>query len=99
MSLGIFVSRNAWRKMKDIIKFSPISKGFLYYVTSGGCNGFNFNLELLDEKKHTELCGSKPLIIKNEDGIMQMAGLTQKTLKSLDGRKLNSLSFLLSWFK
>ena len=52
MSLGIFVSRNAWIKMKDIIKFSPKSKGFLYYVTSGGCNGFNFNLKLLDVKKH-----------------------------------------------
>ena len=67
MSFGILVTRNAWTKMKDVIKFSPKSKGFLYYVTSGGCNGFNFNLELLDDKKHTEIHNSKPLIIKNED--------------------------------
>jgi len=53
--------------MKDVIKCSPKSKGFLYYVTSGGCNGFNFNLELLDNKKYTEICSSKPLIIKSEN--------------------------------
>lgn len=65
---GILVTRNAWVKMKDVMKFSPNSKGFLYYVTSGGCNGFNFNLELLDDKKHTELYkNTKPTIIKNED--------------------------------
>ena len=44
----VTVTDDAWYKMKEILKNSD-SKGFLYYVTSGGCNGFNFNLKLFDK--------------------------------------------------
>ena len=67
MSPRISITQKAWNKMKDIMKFSPDSKGFLYYVTSGGCNGFNFNLKLLDNRKFKEISKSKPIIIKNEN--------------------------------
>ena len=43
----INVTNNAWKKMNIIIKKSNNSYGFLFGVNSGGCNGFNFQLELL----------------------------------------------------
>jgi len=41
------VSKLAWKKMGSILQSTP-SSGFLFQVISGGCNGFNFNLSLLD---------------------------------------------------
>jgi iron-sulfur cluster assembly protein len=51
----VIISNNAWGKIRDIIKNSNNDYGFLFYASSGGCNGFNYKLELLDEDTHNEL--------------------------------------------
>jgi len=53
----INVTKKAWSKMHHIIlETNNPFKSFVYYAESGGCNGFNFKLELLDydyESKNT----------------------------------------------
>ena len=51
----VIISNNAWDKIRDIIKKSNNKNGFLFYASSGGCNGFNYNLELIDEDIHNEI--------------------------------------------
>ena len=46
----INVSSNAWIKIKEILEKSNNKYGFLFYASNGGCNGFNYNLELLDDE-------------------------------------------------
>ena len=41
--------------MENIIQVSKNKFGFLYSVSSGGCNGFNFELNLLDDNVTKEL--------------------------------------------
>ena len=47
--MSIQVTRAAWAKMKEILHISKNRYGFVYSATSGGCNGFNFDLGLLDK--------------------------------------------------
>jgi iron-sulfur cluster assembly accessory protein len=67
--IGISVTQNAWTKMKNIIKVSKNKCGFIYSVSSGGCNGFNFELNLLDNKRHREISNNKikPILLKNNN--------------------------------
>ena len=66
--VGIFVTQNAWLKMRDIICVSENKFGFLFSATSGGCSGFSFNLDLIDKKIFTELTQHKlkPTILEGE---------------------------------
>ena len=41
------VTRNAINQMSQIISKNNNYIGFMYSATSGGCNGFNFHLELV----------------------------------------------------
>ena len=50
--------------MNEIIRNSNY-KGFLFSAVSGGCNGFNYNLELISKKDELEF--SKASIMKNGD--------------------------------
>lgn len=52
--LGIHATKNAWNKMKYIMNKSKNNFGFIFYASSGGCNGFNFKLDLLTEEKYKE---------------------------------------------
>ena len=66
--MNINVSSNAWNKMKEIIKNSNNKYGFLYSLSSGGCNGFNFELNLLDKEYYEKINKNKFLtILKNDD--------------------------------
>ena len=56
---GIRVTQNAWGKIKHILKQSNNKYGFVYSTSSGGCNGFNFELNLLDKKLHSEIIKNK----------------------------------------
>ena len=38
----------------------------LFGVTSGGCNGFNFNLDLLKEEEYEKMIDKKASIVSNE---------------------------------
>ena len=63
----IKITDNAWDKMAQIIKTKD-AIGFIFSATSGGCNGFNYNLKLLDESGHEKLYKDgnkiKPTIIE-----------------------------------
>ena len=61
--MNINVSRNAWNKMNEIIKQSNNKYGFLYSLSSGGCNGFNFELNLLDKEYYEKINKNKYLTI------------------------------------
>ncbi len=66
--MNINVSRNAWNKMNEIIKQSNNKYGFLYSLSSGGCNGFNFELNLLDKEYYEKINKNKYLtILENKD--------------------------------
>ena len=45
----VTITKQAWRKMDQILQSSSCKHGFLYSVSSGGCNGFNFQLHLMKE--------------------------------------------------
>ena len=62
----ITITRNAFLKMNTIMEKSNNKNGFLFSVHSGGCNGFNFNLELLHDKYLQKTLKQKPSIVKYE---------------------------------
>ena len=47
----IYVTNNAWHKMQDII-YSQSAYCFFFSAENGGCHGFNYKLNLMDEKKY-----------------------------------------------
>lgn len=51
----INVTKNAWDKIGSIMKKSENTNGFLFSVSSGGCNGFNYNLNLIDDNEMNDL--------------------------------------------
>jgi iron-sulfur cluster assembly accessory protein len=66
--MSISVTKNAWSKMNRILKISKHKIGFLYTATSGGCNGFNFTLGLIDSKRHEDIIRSKyHTVLKHDD--------------------------------
>ena len=68
MNTNILITKNAWKKMTEIIKQSKNLYGFVYSASSGGCNGFNFDLELLDKKTHNNIIKNKYLtVLSNKD--------------------------------
>ena len=62
---SIQITQNAWRKMSTIIKLSKNKYGFIYSASSGGCNGFNFELNLLNQKLYESIRKQKYLNVLN----------------------------------
>ena len=62
----ITVTKNAFQKMHSIMKKSNNNVGFLFGIDSGGCNGFNFNLQLMQDKDLEKIIKHKPNIIQDE---------------------------------
>jgi len=48
------VTYRAWSKIHDILKYS-LNDSMLYSADSGGCNGFTFTLDVLDNKTKIDL--------------------------------------------
>tara|TARA_Y100001980_G_C14222786_1_gene78119 strand:+ start:136 stop:510 length:375 start_codon:yes stop_codon:yes gene_type:complete len=63
----INITKNAWKKMEIILKQSNNKHGFIFGATSGGCNGFNFKLELLKEDDYHIINKLKPNILENDN--------------------------------
>ena len=63
----IHVTKNAWNKMSHIINLSKNKYGFIYSASSGGCNGFNFELNLLEKELHKEIIKKKFYTVLEED--------------------------------
>ena len=64
---SIHVTRNEWNKMSQIINLSKNKYGFIYSASSGGCNGFNFELNLLEKEHHNEIIKKKFYTVLKED--------------------------------
>ena len=62
---SIQITQNAWKKMSNIIKLSKNKYGFIYSASSGGCNGFNFELNLLNQKIYESISKQKYLTVLN----------------------------------
>ena len=50
----INITNKAWYKMTEIIQ-KKNAACFIFSVTSGGCNGFNYDLKLLNKEKYKKL--------------------------------------------
>ena len=69
MKTNIAVTKDAWIKMSSILNKSQNKYGFIYSASSGGCNGFNFVLELLNENIYHSIIKNKFLTILTENEI------------------------------
>ena len=63
---SIKVTKNAWNKMSQIIKLTKNKYGFVYSASSGGCNGFNFELNLLKEGELDKIKNNKFYTVLND---------------------------------
>ena len=77
----IQISLNAWHKMTDILTKSDAA-GFLFFAKGGGCNGFNYKLEPIDEIKFNTLLHEKPRpsIISNEKTQLMIEPMSEMLL-------------------
>lgn len=66
----ISVTNNAWNKMINI-QNNQTCYSFLFSANSGGCNGFNYKLDLIDYQEYNEIINEnvkiKPLLINNNN--------------------------------
>ena len=64
----IYVSLRAWDKMTYILEKSNKS-AFVFFATGGGCNGFNYKLETIDDKKFDNLTAEEPspIVVTNSN--------------------------------
>ena len=65
----IIVTNNAWNKITEIVNKKTRYSGFLFSVTSGGCNGFNYDFNILGGDKYLELMNNKrkPTIVEKNN--------------------------------
>ena len=76
----INVTANAWKKMGSIIQKSNNKNGFIFGANSGGCNGFNFDLRLIETEEQQEIMKMKPSILKNDDVNLYIEPLSEMHL-------------------
>ena len=75
---SIKVTHNAWRKMRDIIFKSRHNIGFIYSASSGGCNGFNFELNPIQPKEYEKIVEQKfHSVLTDKDNSDRTATLTK----------------------
>tara|TARA_B100000963_G_scaffold298804_1_gene270640 strand:- start:1064 stop:1429 length:366 start_codon:yes stop_codon:yes gene_type:complete len=46
----INITKNAWNKISYIVKKSNEKQGMIFYVKGGGCNGFNYKLNTVNNE-------------------------------------------------
>lgn len=76
----INVTKNAWGKLENIINKSNNSNGFIFGVTSGGCNGFNFDLKLINQEEYNKIIKLKPTILKHNSVKLYIEPLSEMYL-------------------
>ena len=65
--MAITITKSAWSKIGHIILQSKNKYGFLYSCSSGGCNGFNFELNLLEEEYYKKIVKNKFLTVLKDN--------------------------------
>ena len=76
----INVTANAWKKMGSIIQKSNNKNGFIFSANSGGCNGFNFDLRLIETEEQQEIMKMKPSILTNNEVNLYIEPLSEMYL-------------------
>tara|TARA_B100000524_G_scaffold315441_1_gene193599 strand:+ start:584 stop:961 length:378 start_codon:yes stop_codon:yes gene_type:complete len=76
----INVTTSAWKKMGSIIQKSNNKNGFIFGANSGGCNGFNFDLRLIETEEKQEIMKMKPSILTNDDVNLYIEPLSEMHL-------------------
>jgi iron-sulfur cluster assembly accessory protein len=76
----INVTTSAWKKMGSIIQKSNNKNGFIFGANSGGCNGFNFDLRLIETEEQQEIMKMKPSILTNDDVNLYIEPLSEMHL-------------------
>ena len=68
LKFPITVTNNAWKKINEIVK-NQNCKGMVFSAEGGGCNGFNYKLEIMDEKEYNTFINNnvKPHILENKN--------------------------------
>jgi len=72
MSKNIKVSDSAATRIKEIMEGEPDGTMFRMSVSGGGCSGFQYNFELVQDKNDYDLAIEKNGIIVLVDSISQM---------------------------
>ena len=62
----IQITTSAWEKIFDILKTEKY-KNMFFSASTGGCNGSNFNLSILDNEIYDEIYNKKPTILTNNE--------------------------------
>tara|TARA_Y200000002_G_scaffold363691_1_gene351993 strand:+ start:91 stop:465 length:375 start_codon:yes stop_codon:yes gene_type:complete len=62
----INITNHAWKKINNIALKSNNNK-LLFSASSGGCNGFNFNLKLLENNEYNDIKKLKPNLLTNNN--------------------------------
>ena len=66
--MSVKITQNAWNKINEILCKTKNPYAMIYSASSGGCNGFNFELDLLTNKYYEEISKNKYLtILKNDN--------------------------------
>lgn len=69
-NLGISITNRAWDKMKHIMKETKCHS-FWFFADSGGCNGFNYELQPLDKSSFEKMVPNSSklpkIILEKED--------------------------------
>ena len=54
----INITKNAWTKIHSILELQN-AKGMLFTAESGGCNGFNYKLNLINDDDYNKILKKK----------------------------------------
>ena len=78
----ISITDSAWKKMTEIISKKKNTVSFLFSAVSGGCNGFNYDLQLLTKEELNNLNKNKitPIVIKNNNSKIIIDPLSEMLL-------------------
>jgi len=77
MNSIVTITNSALSKMKKISKITN-NYAFLFSANSGGCNGFNYNIETIDKIGFDSLV--KPSVIEKEDIKLAIEPLSEMLL-------------------
>ena len=64
---SIQITRSAWQKIGEILYKTKNTYGLLYSASTGGCNGFNFELNPLTKNLYNEINENKFRTILTDD--------------------------------
>ena len=101
--MTIQITKSAWQKIGEIIHKTSNTYGLLYSAKTGGCNGFNFELDLLTKDLHKKINDMKFLTVltNNESEVyvdplseMHLLGTTIDYVKEDFSKKIYESKFV-----